>query len=85
MKKPTSAQIKQSGVLGEYFFSRKTLRFFGQTMSSFKTEWHDKAKGIIRVYAPRVIYDGSVGVTERFVKIDDTGRIIHTILVKVTV
>ena len=70
MQKPTITQIKQSGVLGEYFFSRETLRFFGQTMSSFKTDWQDKDNGIVRLYAPMIDYLGdNVGTTERFVKI----------------
>tara|TARA_R110000850_G_scaffold196242_2_gene322665 strand:- start:559 stop:822 length:264 start_codon:yes stop_codon:yes gene_type:complete len=69
MQKPTITQIKQSGVLGEYFFSRDTLRFFGQTMSSFKTDWQDKDSGIVRLYAPMFIGGDNVGTTERFVKI----------------
>ena len=71
MQKPTITQIKQSGVLGEYFFSRDTLRFFGQTMSSFKTDWHDINKGIIRLYAPVIDHLGDeVDTTERFVQIE---------------
>jgi len=71
MQKPTITNIKQSGVLGEYFFSRDTLRFFGQTMSSFKTEWYDKDKGIVRVYAPMRDHTGQrMGTTERFVDIN---------------
>lgn len=70
MQKPTITNIKQSGVLGEYFFSRDTLRFFGQTMSSFKTDWHDINKGIIRLYAPMIINGDNVGTTERFVQIE---------------
>ena len=70
MQKPTITQIKQSGVLGEYFFSRDTLRFFGQTMSSFKTDWHDINNGIIRLYAPMIIDGDNVGTTERFVQIE---------------
>ena len=70
MQKPTITQVKQSGVLGEYFFSRDTLRFFGQTMSSFKTDWHDINNGIIRLYAPMIIDGDNVGTTERFVQIE---------------
>jgi hypothetical protein len=33
MKKPTVTQIKESGVLGEHFFSRDTLKFFNQSLS----------------------------------------------------
>lgn len=71
MQKPTITNIKQSGVLGEHFFSRDTLRFFGQTMSSFKTDWHDKDQGIVRVYAPMRDHTGQrMGTTERFVDIN---------------
>jgi hypothetical protein len=42
MKKPTVTQIKDSGVLGEYFFSRDTLKFFNQSVSSFTTAWFDR-------------------------------------------
>ena len=87
MKKPTLAQINQSEVLGEYFFSRKTLRFFGQKMSNFKTEWHDKEKGILRVYAISYMREhgtrqppqSGLGITEHFVEVDNTGRIIQKI------
>ena len=71
MKKPTVTNIKQSGVLGEHFFSRDTLRFFGQTMSSFKTDWHNKDQGIVRIYAPMRDHTGQrMGTTERFVDIN---------------
>jgi hypothetical protein len=71
MQKPTITNIKQSGVLGEHFFSRDTLRFFGQTMSSFKTDWHNKDKGIVRIYAPMTDHTGQrMGTTERFVDIN---------------
>ena len=54
-------------------YSRDTLRFFGQTMSSFKTEWYDKDKGIVRVYAPMRDHTGErMGTTERFVDINDS-------------
>jgi len=76
MKKPTITQIKQSGVLGEYFFSRDTLRFFGQTMSSFKTDWQDKDNGIVRLYAPMIDYLGdNVGTTERFLQVESNAII----------
>ena len=70
MQKPTITQVKQSGVLGEYFFSRDTLRFFGQTMSSFKTDWQDKDNGIVRLYAPMFIGGDNVGTTERFLQVE---------------
>lgn len=70
MQKPTITNIKQSGVLGEHFFSRNTLRFFGQKMSSFKTDWHDKDKGILLLYAPIRDHTGTkIGITKRYLKI----------------
>jgi hypothetical protein len=69
--KPTVYDIKQSLALGSHFFSRDTLRFFGQTMSSFKTDWHNKDKGIVRIYAPMRDHTGQrMGTTERFVDIN---------------
>tara|TARA_R100000951_G_scaffold72918_1_gene61384 strand:+ start:45 stop:278 length:234 start_codon:yes stop_codon:yes gene_type:complete len=69
--KPTVYDIKQSLALGPHFFSRDTLRFFGQTMSSFKTDWHNKDQGIVRVYAPMRDHAGQrMGTTERFVDIN---------------
>jgi hypothetical protein len=74
IKKPTPTEIKESEVLGQYFFSRDTMRDQGQRMKDFKTEWHDIAKGIVRLYAPKqgrflpsspMIY----GTTERFIKV----------------
>lgn len=72
MKKPTIYEIKQSGVLGEYFFDRASLRFFGQTMASFKIDWHNKGKGIVRVYATiRDSRGQKMGETERFVDVNN--------------
>ena len=74
MKKPTPTDIKRAGVLGEFFFSPDTLRFFGQTMRSFKTEWWDRDSGVVRLHAPVRDSDGQlVGTTERFVRIVDDG------------
>ena len=70
MTKPTVNQIRESLALGPYFFSRDTLRFFGQTISSFKTEWHDS--NIVRIYAPMKDSSGDrIGTTERFIKIEN--------------
>ncbi len=78
MKKPTVSQIKQSEVLGPHYFTRSTMAFFNQTMADFKTQWHDKALGIVRVFAPRGVFTqrnplgGNFtvsGVSERFVDI----------------
>lgn len=71
MRKPTPSEIKQSGVLGEHFFSRNTLRFFGQSISMFKTEWTCRKAGVVRLYAPYFDRRGNpIGVTERWVKVD---------------
>ena len=40
-----------------YFFSRKTLKFFGQTMKSFKVE--KQSDGRYRISANRYDYDGT--------------------------
>ena len=69
MKKPTPSDIKYSEVLGEYFFTRSSMRFFGQTMSDFKTEWSDKEKAIIRIYAPSRMDGRIIGETERFIDV----------------
>jgi hypothetical protein len=72
MKKPTPTDIKRAGVLGEFFFSPDTLRFFGQTMRSFKTEWWHRDSGVVRLHAPVRDSDGQlVGTTERFVRVAD--------------
>lgn len=74
MRKPTPSEIKQSGVLGEHFFSRNTLRFFGQSMTTFKTEWACREEGIVRLYAPCYDFSGErTGITERWVKVSDEG------------
>lgn len=68
---PTAKDIKDSGVLGPLFFCPDTMRFFGQTMRSFKTEWHDKEERIVRIYAPTRDNTGAlVGTTERLLKIE---------------
>ena len=74
IKKPTPTEIKESEVLGQYFFSRDTMRDQGQRMKDFKTEWACIARGIVRLYAPKqgrflpsspMMY----GTTERFIKV----------------
>ena len=68
MKKPTPQQIKKSGVLGLNFFDRNSMGFFNQKMTDFKTEWHDKDKKIVRIFAPARDNDGVIRFfTERFV------------------
>ena len=68
IKKPTPTEIKESEVLGEFFFSRDTMKCHGQRMKDFKTEWYDIARGIIRLYAP-LPYGINHTTTERFIKV----------------
>jgi hypothetical protein len=71
MKKPTVTQIKESGVLGKYFFSRDTLKFFNQSLSDFTTAWIHMDAGIICLYAPVKDSTGAkVGTTKRLIKVD---------------
>lgn len=72
MRKPTPAQIKQAGVLGPYFFSADTLRFFGQNMASFSTKWHDRDAGVVQLSASIHDFTGQhMGITERYVQVTD--------------
>lgn len=83
MRKPTPSEIKANGVLGPYFFSRPTMAFFNQTMRDFKTEWFDKGKGIVRLYASRGYFVQTNplggrkfivdGMTKRFIQITPEG------------
>jgi len=70
MRKPKPAQIKQAGVLGPHFFSADTLRFFGQNMASFSTQWHDRDAGVVQLSAPIYDFTGQhMGTTERYVQV----------------
>ena len=69
--KPTIQSIRESLALGPYFFSKDTLKFFGQTMRSFRVEWHDKEKGIVRLFAPMKSDGKRVGTTERLIDVSD--------------
>jgi hypothetical protein len=71
MNKPTVTQIKDSGVLGEYFFSRDTLKFFNQSVSSFTTAWIDRDANVVCLYAPvRDSTGAKVGTTKRYIKVN---------------
>jgi hypothetical protein len=71
MKKPTVTQIKESGVLGEYFFSRDTLKFFNQSVSDFTTAWIDRDASVVCLYAPVKDSTGAkVGTTKRYIKVN---------------
>ena len=69
--KPTVQSVRESLALGPYFFSKDTLKFFGQTMRSFEVEWHDKDQGIVRLVAPVKSQGKIVGTTERFLDVSD--------------
>ena len=69
--KPTIQSIRESLALGPYFFSKDTLKFFGQTMRSFRVEWHEKEKGIVRLFAPMKSDGKRVGTTERLIDVSD--------------
>jgi len=69
--KPTVQSIRESLALGPYFFSKDTLKFFGQTMRSFKVEWHDKGQGVIRLFAPIRSKGRIVGTTECFLDVSN--------------
>jgi hypothetical protein len=72
MKKPTVTQIKDSGVLGEYFFSRDAMAYFGQTLATFTTAWFDSEQSVVCLYAPMLDADGvKRGITKRYIKITD--------------
>lgn len=69
MRKPTIHDVKHSGALGPYYFSRETMRFFNQTMRDFRTDWHDKERGILRIFARGSIGFDVKGVSERFIDV----------------
>tara|TARA_R110000868_G_scaffold356822_2_gene618280 strand:- start:186 stop:431 length:246 start_codon:yes stop_codon:yes gene_type:complete len=76
MKMPTIGEIKDSGVLGEHFFSPATMEFFGQKMSSFELRWYDKDYKIIELRAKRWSSRGTpAGLTERFLQIRTGGLV----------
>ena len=69
---PSPQDIREAGILGAYFFSDDTLRFWGQTMRSFKTEWHDANKNIVRLFAPSYDRKGrKMHTTERLIDVSN--------------
>lgn len=61
----TIYQIKQATqATAPYFFERKTLRFFGQTMRDFRT--YKQKDGRIMIFAPMYNNGRKVGETVRF-------------------
>ena len=70
MRKPTPSQIKESGALGEFFFSPDTMRFLGQTMRSFRTQWLDRDNGVVCLMAPSYDHEGTyMGMTRRLIQV----------------
>ena len=70
VKKPTISQIKSSTLKDSpYFFDTKSLKFFGQRMSSFKV--HVTDSGRIFIYAPSYSNDYRKG---KRVRMTDTIR-----------
>lgn len=77
MRKPTVTQIKQSGILGEHFFSPATMEFFGQKMSSFTTQWLNKRTGVVLLSAPLPGHSGYVVyMTRRYVRVCADGSLL---------
>jgi hypothetical protein len=52
----TISQIKAQATKAPYYFDRKTLKFFGQTMSSFKVVTSKSGK--VFIYAPMTDHRG---------------------------
>jgi hypothetical protein len=78
MRKPTPSQIKQSGILGEHFFTRATLEFYRQTMASFTTQWINKKEGVVLLSAPLAGESGNViFMTRRYVQVCLDGSLVH--------
>lgn len=53
-KLPTIYQIKRATLANSpHYFTRDTMRYFGQTLKGFKVEWANKEKGIVYLWAKR--------------------------------
>lgn len=73
MKKPTIYEIRRRVEDKQpYFFSRKTLRFFGQTMRDFSVE--RSPKGNLYIVAPNYMVDRSVAGAPRYQHVGYTVR-----------
>lgn len=69
MPRPTIQEIKQKTRHGSpYFFSRDTMRTFGQTMRSFMVK--ESPSGRLYIYAPRYAGERFSGYTFREVGTD---------------
>ena len=63
MRTPTIAEIKRNTVKkAPYFFSPKTLKWFGQKMSNFKV--HKTKSGKVYIYAKSYMTDHRTGKTD---------------------
>lgn len=47
------------------------MRFFGQTMASFATAWHDKENGIVLLFAPMIDRGKRIGETRRYIDVSE--------------
>lgn len=64
-KKPTIYDVARlTSETSPYFFDKKTLKFFGQRMSSFKVYKQDDGRYLIT--APMINGGKQVGTTERY-------------------
>ena len=64
-RKPTIYEIEElTSKTSPYFFSKKSMKFFGQRMSSFKVYKQDDGRYLIT--APMINGGKQVGTTERF-------------------
>lgn len=73
MKKPTIYEIRRRVEDKQpYFFSRKTLRFFGQTMRDFSVE--RSPNGNLYIVAPTYMVDRSVSGAPRYRHVSYTVR-----------
>ena len=51
-KLPTIYQIKRATLTtNPYYFTRDTMRSFGQTLKDFRVSWANKEKGIVCLWA----------------------------------
>jgi len=64
-RKPTIYEIKElTSKTSPYFFSKESMKFFGQRMSSFKVYKQDDGRYLIT--APMINGGKQVGTTERY-------------------
>lgn len=57
----TASDLKrfvENGSNDPYFFTRDTMRFFGDTMRNYGIRWHDHKGGIVELYRRRPVKHG---------------------------